>query len=259
VSAAGTNSGAAYPQFPPGLHRRIVLQPGNGWIGVALEDDMHRFHLRLDHAGGRVAAVAGKAVRHPWSACPGAIGFMAAELTGQPLADVARRDPFQHCTHLFDLAVLAAAHADDAEATRFDMTVADRVEDRTTATLCENGAEKLRWRLDGTAIAGDPPFGGRDLRQLSKWKHELPAADAERAALLRRAIFVSGARQYTPPPGDPSAYDNRERMGVCFNYQLPQAATSHRTPDWHRDFSQSGNEPLEDLDPEREFAAMGAE
>jgi hypothetical protein len=257
--AAEVSAQAAFPAYPPGLHRRIVLQPGDGWIGAALEDDMHRFHLRLDHAQGRVTAVAGKAVRHPWSACPGAIGFMAAELTGQLLADVARRDPFQHCTHLFDLAVLVAAHTEDREPTRFDMTVADRVEERTTATLYENGVEKLRWRLSGTTIAGDAPFGGRDLRQLSKWKQALPAADGERATLLRRAIFVSGARQYAPPPGDPSAYDNRERMGVCFNYQLPQAATSHRTPDWHRDFSQSGAEPLQGLDPAREFEAMGAE
>jgi hypothetical protein len=248
---------AAYPEFPPGLHRRIVLQPGDGWIGAALEDDMHRFHLRLDHAQGRVTAIAGKAVRHPWSACPGAIGFMADELTGQPLAEIARHDPFQHCTHLFDLAVLAAAHANDAEPTRFDMYVADRVEGRTTAALRENGAERLLWRLEDTAIAGDAPFGGRDLRQLSKWKHDLAAQDAERATLLRRAIFVSGARQYVPPPGNPSAYDNGERMGVCFNYQLPQAQTSHRTPDWHRDFSQSGIEPLQGLDPVREFEAMG--
>jgi hypothetical protein len=139
------------------------------------------------------------------------------------------------------------------------MTVADRVEERTTATLYENGVEKLCWRLSGTTITGDAPFGGRDLRQLSKWKRELSAADAERATLLRRAIFVSGARQYVPPPGNPSAYDNGERMGVCFNYQLPQAQTSHRTPDWHRDFSQSGIEPLQGLDPAREFEAMGAE
>ena len=218
---------------------------------------MHRFHLRLDHAGGRITGVAAKALRHPWTGCPGATGFIASELTGAPLAEVAKRDPFEHCTHLLDLAVLLAAHAGDSEPTRFDMFVADRVGTRTTATLSENGKETLRWPLDGTTIAATARVGGgRDLRQLSQWKQELPARDAERATLLRRAVFVSGARQYTPPEGNPTAAESRERMGVCFNYRLPQARTSHRSPDWQRDFSTSGREPLEGLDAAREFETM---
>jgi len=246
-----TDAAALYPAFPPGLWRRIELLPGPGWIGGALEDDMHRFHLRIDHADGRIAAVAAKAVRHPWSACPGATSFIADQLTGELLTDVAKRDPFQHCTHLFDLALLMAAHAGDTAPTRFDMYVTDRVETRTTATLFENGAEKLRWLLDGTVLSD-----GRDLRQLSKWKLALPPREAEWATLLRRAIFVSGARHYVPPPDGESAALNSHRLGVCFNYQLPQAETSTRTPNWHRDFSTSGREPLEGLEPAIEFETM---
>jgi hypothetical protein len=242
-----------YPSFPPGFHRRIVLQPGEGWIGGALEDDMHRFHIRIDHAGGRITALSARAVRHPWSACPGAADFISKELSGELLTDVARRDPFQQCTHLFDLAILSAAHANDTAPARFDMRVADRVGGRTTATLELDGAEKLRWQLDGTSIAG----AGRDLLLLSRWKHELSPHEAEWTTALRRAIYVSGARQYVPPPNNPTAAESPERMGVCFNYQLPQAETSRRTPDWHRDFSRSGCEPLERFDPMDEFSAMG--
>jgi hypothetical protein len=230
-----------------------MLQPGDGWIGGALEDDVHRFHIRLDHAEGRIAAVAAKAVRHPWSACPGAAGFLSGQLTGELLADVGRRDPAQHCTHLYDLAILAAVHAGDTRPTRFDMRVADRVEGRTTATLAENDVERLRWRLDGTVINAT----GQDLRQLSKWKRDLPAREAEWTMLLRRAVFVSGARQYRVPSLAETAAMNVGRMGVCFNYQLPQAEGSTRTPNWHRDFSESGCEPLQGLDPEAEFRAIG--
>jgi hypothetical protein len=229
------------------------LQPGLGWIGGALEDDMHRFHIRIDHAEGRVTAVAAKAVRHPWSACRGATDFIARELTGERLADVGQRDPAQHCTHLYDLAILAAAHAADTAPICFDMRVADRIEGRTTATLAENGVERLRWRLDGTMIVG----AGKDLRQLSTWKRELSPREAQWATLLRRAVFVSGARQYRAPSLEQTAALNRGRMGVCFNYQLPQAEGSTRTPNWHRDFSESGREPLEGLDAEAEFRAMG--
>ena len=85
----------------------------------------------------------------------------------------------------------------------------------------------------------------------------MSAREAEWAALLRRAVFVSGARQYVAPDLEQTAALNAGRMGVCFNYQMPQAQGSTRTPNWHRDFSESGIEPLGGLDPAAEFAAMG--
>jgi hypothetical protein len=69
-------------------------------------------------------------------------------------------------------------------------------------------------------------------------------------------VFVSGARQHIAPSFEQTAALNQGRMGVCFNYQMPQAEHSTRTPDWHRDFSQSGREPLEGLRPAQAFAAM---
>ena len=248
-----------YPAWPPGLWRRIVLQPGsNGqarWIGGALEDDMHRFHMRFDHDGNRITAVSAEALRHPWSACPGAAPHIANELPGELLADVASRDPAKHCTHLYDLAVVMAAHANDTAPTRFDMRVADRVNDRTTAVLERNGVECLRWQLDGTAIAGGA-YAGRDLRQLSLWKRELPAEEAERATILRRAVFVSGGRQFMPV-SDRASDQGSYRLGVCFNYQPEQAAHSVRRKDWRTDFSESGLEPLAGFDAAAAFAAMG--
>ncbi len=247
---------APYPTFPPGLWRRIILQPGSGWIGGALEDDMHRFHMRFDHAGGRITRAFAAALRHPWSACPGAAPHIASELTGALLADVAARDPALHCTHLYDLAVVLAAHAGDTRPTRFDMRVADRVNERTTATMTENGTEVLRWQLDDTAITGGD-HAGHDLRKLSSWKQALPPREAERATMLRRAVFISGGRQFSVPASETAAEQGPLRMGVCFNYQLPQAAQSTRTPDWLSDFSVPGREPLAGFDPRAALGALG--
>ncbi len=251
---AGSNG--SFPSFPPGLWRRILLQPGPGWIGAALEDDMHRFHLRIDHDGERILGVNAKALRHPWTACPGAAPHLSGELPGSLLADVVRRDPGQHCTHLLDLAILCAAHARDAQPTRFDITVADRVEDRTTATLAENGEEAMRWQLEGTVIAGPEHLAGLELRKLSEWRKGLPPRDAERAGMLRRAVFISGGRAFVPPPALRAADMGQQRMGACYNYQLPQARDSTRTPDWRQDFSMPGKVPLAGFDPARDFAAM---
>ncbi len=148
-----------------------------------------------------------------------------------------------------------AAHVDDSGPTRFDLKVADRAHERTTATLQENGSELLRWQLDGTAISGTGAHAGLDLKQLSKWKQDLPPRDAERATMLRRAVFVSGARQFNPPPGLRAADQGSQRMGVCYNYQLPQAETSTRTPDWLSDFTAPGSEPLVGFDGLAVFVA----
>jgi len=245
-----------FPQYPPGLWRRIVLFPQPNWIGAALEDDMHRFHLRIDHADGTITALRGDAVRHPWSECPGAIGHLAGDVIGKRLAEVARLDPRHQCTHFHDLAVLAAGHAGDATPSIYDMYVADRVDGRTTATIELNGAEQLCWELADSRIESGPR-AGLDLRQLSKWKQDLPPEEAEQATLLRRAIFVSGARQYVPET-DFAAENKTARAGVCFNYQSPQIERSTRTPDWHVDHSRPGGQPLDGFDPASAFTAMAA-
>lgn len=256
-----TETENSFPTWPPGLWRRIMLQPGPGWIGGALEDDMHNFRIRLDHEDGRITAVHAAGLRTPWSACTGAAAHIKAELTGELLADVAARDPTQQCTHLFDLAILAAAHAEDTEPTVFDMRVADRVGaselggGRTTGALSVNGVEKMRWQLDGTMIEGPERFADRDMKRVSKWKSEFPPDEAEWATLLRRAIFIAPARVYDPPAGQ-KATEMAWRMGVCYNYQLPQAEDSVALFD-RRDFSTGGKEPLQGIEPEKEFVAMG--
>jgi hypothetical protein len=45
-------------------------------------------------------------------------------------------------------------------------------------------------------------------------------------------------------------------MGVCYNYQLPQAETSTRTPNWLTDWSAGAGEPLAGLDAEKVLAAL---
>ena len=244
-----------YPRFPPGFWRRIILHPGSGWIGAALEDDMHCFLVRLDHAQGRISRASARALRHPWTGCAGAPDHLEQRLTGEKLAEVAGHDARLECTHLFDLAILCAAHAADTHETRFDMFVADRVDGRTTATLERDGTQRLHWRLRETEITGPAPFAGRDIKRVSQWKHDFPPDIAEQASLLRRAIFVSGARQYPTPVGVTAAQQGEMRQAVCFNYQPQQAVLS--TPVFERrDFSGGECEPLDGLDVAGELAAM---
>lgn len=244
-----TDITSSYPAFPPGFWRRIELHPAPGMIVAGLEDDAHRFLLRLRHRAGCIVDVDVQADHYPWSTCATSGDFLGRQLAGRTLQDVASLDPYQHCTHLYDLAILCAAHVDTKRSVRFDLQVADPVEQRSTAILLEDGVQTLCWQLNGTFIEGPGEWAGRELRKLSSWKHELPPRIALLAAALRRALFVSGVRRQSHVMEAERASDRGpERMGVCYTYQMPRALYTSRTlaP---RDFSLSGAAPLQDFDP----------
>jgi hypothetical protein len=249
---ASEPEGDVFPSFPPGFWRRIALHPRPGVVVAGLEDDVHRFALALAiaHRDGVITRVQTAAERAPWSTCPAAGGFIAGQLTGERLQSVAAHDPREHCTHLYDLAVLCAARAEDRHSTLFDMQVADRVDGRTSATLLEDGEPKLWWRVREGVIQEPGAWAGRSLRELSRWKAELSAEDALRAMLLRRAVFVSGARAQPQVIVGTAAERGQVRLGACYTYQMPHAAEAVHSAAWRRDFSLAGEPPLQGFDPD---------
>jgi hypothetical protein len=248
-----------FPSFPPGFWRRIALHPRPGVVVAGLEDDVHRFALAITHSEGVITSVRTTAERTPWSTCPAAGGFIATQLTGQRLETVAARDPREHCTHFYDLAVLCAARAEDHHSTLFDMQVADRVDGRTSATLLEDAEPKLWWRVRDSVIQEPGAWAGRSLRELSRWKAELSADDALRAMLLRRAVFVSGARAQPEVIVGTAAERGQVRLGACYTYQMPRAAEAVHSAAWRRDFSLAREPPLEGFDPDALAPGAAAE
>lgn len=243
------------PDFPVGFRRRIIIHSVPGVVVAGLEDDVHRFILRLHHNQGVISGIQAQAERFPWTTCPDAGDYLANQMVGKNLAEIADQDPHQHCTHLYDLALLCCARADETQSIQYDLLVADRIEGRTTALLLEDRVQRLQWQLSGTVIEGPEGWAGRDLRQLSIWKTELSAADALRSVLLRRAVFVSGVRAYTEfaestGVGGTAADRGPNRLGACYTYQLPQVASALQSRQPLTDFSQSSAEPLAGFNPE---------
>lgn len=239
------------PPFPPGFWRRISLYPAAGRIVGGLEDDVHRFLVRLDHREGIITGAKAWVERFPWSTCPGAAPFLVEQLIGKTLAEVAALDPYIHCTHLYEMAVLCAAHARDVAPTVFDLKVGDRAtsNDRAVAILEENGAEILRFFIRGSVIVGPEDWAGRDLRELSTWRRELTPALAERMMMMRRATQVSGARRLKKA-FDMRAGERTNRMGACFTYRMPRAMDAVYSVTPRIDFSATEAGPLQGFDPE---------
>lgn len=228
----------------PGFRRRIIVTPASGVVYAAVEDDFHRFLIRLDHAEGRVTGLTADAERFPWSTCPAAGDHLVAEVAGRPLAEIAELDPLQHCTHVFELVVLAAAHAMDDAPTRFDLTATDRIDGRTHVSLAIHDRAVLAWDVHGSAIEGPEPWAGRELRRLSSWRHELTPELREWAGLLRRVVQISQGRGLALETQKSAADWGKGRLGACFTYQPARAATARRIPGWIRNFSDDPAGPL---------------
>lgn len=241
----GQAPAASDPDFPPGFWRRIAIYPYPDKVVAGVEDDVHRFRAALFHDQGIVTSVETWVDRFPYTTCFEAGTFLAAQVAGQRLDALAKLDPRVNCTHLYDLAVLAARHAGAATAVIFDIQVADRVEGRTRATLWRCGDLIGKWAVAGTVIHEPAVHSGRDLRSLSHWKSDLPEERAVHAALLRRGIQISGARR--APPVERAADRGAQRSGACFTYQSGQMEHAAATPGGLIDFSLGTMAPLEDF------------
>ena len=109
-----------------GYRRRLRVTPSSGRVLAELEDDYHCMAVTIDHDGHVATAVEPVMDRAPWSICPGAVAVLEQTFVGIALESFASRgNKRANCTHLHDLALLAAAHAFDTAPTVFDILVSD--------------------------------------------------------------------------------------------------------------------------------------
>lgn len=225
----------------PGFRRRILIEPAAGRVTAELEDDYHRMAVTITHAGGIATDVASSMARAPWTTCPGAELELPRSFTGRPLAlfgAVGERE--RNCTHLHDLALLAAAHAGDALPTVIDILASDPVEGVKHVELRRNGAVAMRWRIDRDRIAEPAVLAGRGLRELGDWIVRLDGSEQEAARLLRWGAMISFGREMV--------IDKDTKLlphGKCYSFQPDRFATADRFSAI-LDFSGSREGPLAD-------------
>jgi hypothetical protein len=226
----------------PGYRRRILIEPAPGCATAELEDDYHRMVVTLRHADGIVAQVTSEMKRAPWTGCPGAMEQLRQTFEGQPLAAFAKRgEKTQNCTHLYDLAVFAAGHADEAGPIAYDVHVTDPVDGTHMAHLRRNGAPFLAWMLRGDRLLKPTELAGRRMGELGDWIAAQNKPTAEAARILRWASMLAQGRSMDMPAGmSAMAWP----MGSCFHFQPERAKDSTRRPGADVDFSLPGRAPM---------------
>ncbi len=198
--------------FPFGSYRRRIRMVATSptVVEAGIEDDLHYFTVRLEHDGHQVRTVRATAVRQPWSTCHEAAEPLAAiegiDLAPSCLAVGAGAEATHQCTHMFDLAGLAAAHAwrvaaGGAVRRQYDTSLpyvpleesAQRPRD---ITLLRDGDPVLTYTVAGLKVVDPEPFATADARGgFFRWAEaELAPDDAEAAIVLKRASLIGLSR-----------------------------------------------------------------
>ncbi|NGY03944.1 DUF2889 domain-containing protein [Solimonas terrae] len=227
----------------PGFRRRFRVATGAGWVRSAVEDDYHCMRVTVHHDGERATDVQGEMLRVPWTTCPGATAQLRQTFTGVALRDFpARGDKPANCTHLHDLALLAAAHAFDTQPPFYDILVSDPVDGRRHAEIRRDGQPVLSWTESDYRIVEPAGIAGTRLDQLRNWIDSLAPDRQEAARLLRWGNILANGRQI---PLEKQS-DATRMPPNCYTFQ-PERKTSARRVGAIRDFSSNTIRPLDSV------------
>lgn len=228
-----------------GYRRRVLIVPRTGHVDVEMEDDCHHFGVSISHDGNKVLAVETDAERFPWTTCPAAGKFLSARMKGVALDEAATvEDQRQHCTHMYDLFVMGAAHAHNTSPTRYEVCVDDPDESGAKlAVIYRDDREILRWQVRSEAASPRPaPDGqasppGGNYRQLEVWSKGLEPELQEAGRVLRRGVMVSGGRHFDPNEISDAGDMLHMMEGACFTFQKERASDGKRMRGTLRDFA----------------------
>lgn len=229
--------------------RRILVRRVQGGIAVDLEDNFHRFGVRLELRGDRVGFVRGVALRVPWVTCPGAL----AALTDFEGHDVRERFTMKgaskaarHCTHVFDLVMLGLDHL------RLDLPGRDYRIGVAGSYACEravlriDGRDARTWKIAHDRIVEPEIWQGVPVAEI----HGRVRASDDPVAyleimLMRRAVRISHGRFI-----DQNAWGSAADVHAapsCISFQPEVRDTARRVRGSERDFTGAERTLLADL------------
>jgi len=230
----------------PGFRRRFRLTPGQQKVQAEVEDDFHCMSVIVRHDGEKALQIEPDMRRAPWTTCPGAVEHLRQTFAGTALALFAERGEKQtNCTHLHDLAVLAASHVFDNSPTVYDIFVSDPVEGRRYAEIRRNGERVLGWTESQFQIVEPEAAAGIRLDKLRSWITSLTPDLQEPARLLQWGNMLANGR--TIPLEKQS--DATKMPASCYTFQ-PERAVIAKRVGLIRDFSLAAEQPLEKFEPE---------
>lgn len=245
-----------YRVHRPGIYRRrLRIRTTPGWARADLEDDPHRYGIEIDHDGERVTAIREHMLRTPWTLCLQA-GTALQRLVGMPLSADATAI-FRHtaaseqCTHMFDTAGLAIAHAARGTPLRqYDIEAPYWLPSGPRELrLRRDGVDVLSWTIEGRSILAPAPYAGQEWQKMLGWTRETfqDADDVEAVVVMRRAVMISHGRTVSLDPLD-NAAGTGHVSGACYVFTPGVAEHAKRHYGSTLDFTDKPDALLADLE-----------
>lgn len=227
---------------PIGFWRRIRLTPSPQTVQAEVEDDFHCMSVIVHHDGENATGIVADMRRVPWSTCPGAENELKQTFTGVALALFPERgEKKANCTHLYDLALLAASHGNDECQTVYDIHITDPVDNQRHAEIRRNNEMLLSWIESGFQLVQPESAAGIRLDKLRPWIETLEPALQEPARLLQWGNMLANGRII---PLEKQS-DATRMPPNCYTFQPERAVVAKRIGEI-RDFSQRKDQPLDD-------------
>lgn len=234
------------PDYGNGIFRRRIRLVGEpGKVTAELEDCNHGFRSVVFHDGTQVTDVQAEALRVPLTTCGGAIEPIKA------LSGVRIDSPTQainsavsaraNCTHIYDLSLLAIAHANRGSVTRqYDVEVDDEVDGLSESRVFRDGQLVFAWQASQWQILGPAEIKDKPLfKGFAAWASKVFEGDQQEAAfVLQKGYFVAQARVYDieASAGRP-AINNTPMHNACYSYTSPRLELAFSTHATVRDFT----------------------
>lgn len=234
----------ADPFDAAGFRRRVVIRPAPDQVTAALEDDYHCMAVTLHHDGKVIERVEPVMDRAPWTLCPGALAAVRQHFEGVALAELGSRGgKMQNCTHLHDLAMLAATHAADTMSVCYEIAVTDPVNGLVDAEIRRDGQTVLRMAHRANILIEPSATEGLSVFALRDWIGTLVGDAREAARLLQWGTILAHGR--TTPM---DRQNDASRMPPnCFNFQ-PERKFDTKRVGVILDFSSGATAPLDHFD-----------
>jgi hypothetical protein len=207
---------------------------------AAIEDDAHRFEVKITHDRAIVTALRVDAVRYPYTICPAAVpalqSLVGIALTRDITAPSRAVAASLCCTHQFDIAALAIAQSARGPGQRMYDAAVRNQDGAKLATLHRDGELVLNWAVRDNLITSNDAAQGLSVRTVLR---DLATADenfVEAIFVMRRALLVAPGRM-RPPEAHLEPWQMMDRMaGACHSFQ-PENAPHGRFINTHfRDF-----------------------
>ncbi len=263
--------GTPNPLYGTGVfRRRLRWRALPGRVDVELEDSNHGFCLSLHYASDeeskgnkdnkddtdspgnavRITAIDARPIRHPFTTCPEAVAN-AQRIVGLSPDDVSslreRLPQADNCTHLVDMALLAASHALETPQgvwRLYDIAVDDEHEGLTRARILCDGQLIHEWLIRNHHLEAPAEQAGKPvMRGFYAWAVQaFQGMPLEAAQLLQRGYFVAQARRsvYIPIEQNPAITDGMPH-NACYSYNLGAVERAQRIHGSVRDYSASAD------------------